>query len=123
VNSYGAGTSTGGSTKGRKLPDFIVVKATGEQHADKIVLVIELKTAKANVGKARHQLSGYLRFAIEKPNTLSPLHGILIRQSKLDIYSISRGSNRVEKVLEGQWVLEELPGFLIRIANDARNIG
>ena len=74
-NSYGAKPLD--AKKRRKLLDFIVAKATGTLCLDHIVLIVEVKTARASIQAARTQLESYLKSAFKK-NTTSPFYGILV---------------------------------------------
>ena len=93
-NSYGAEPSD--AKKGRKSPDFVVAKATGTLCSDQIVLIVEVKTARASIRAARTQLEGYLKSASKK-NTTSPFYGILVRHSSFDLYKVTAGKSRLEK--------------------------
>ena len=93
-NSYGAEPSD--AKKGRKSPDFVVAKATGTLCSDQIVLIVEVKTARASIGAARIQLDNYLRSASQK-NTSSPFYGLLVRHSSFDLYKVTAGEPHLEK--------------------------
>jgi hypothetical protein len=73
VDSYDAevlSRDEGGREASYLIPDFIIVKATGSLHEDRLLAVVEVKPEDASQDEAEEQLQAYLEMVMSK-NTIA----------------------------------------------------
>ena len=115
--SYGAHVT---SSKEKKLPDFIVVRATDNKNNDKIILIIEVKKRKklSKDERQREQLKRYLEAAGKRPGGKDPnLRGMLIRHSIFDVFRLNDDGRAVMIACDQELCSPECDSLLQSIAN------
>lgn len=102
--------------KGMKTPDFMVVGASESLHGDELLLIIEVKTRRADAGKAATQISAYLEAAAKIGLGTSKLRGMLIMHSKFSIFKLKDGKAVLVK-RDLKMCSSECEKFLVSVGN------